>query len=54
MQGSQPYHGNVVARIEENGEVRVFQAFLQVFQPLNHLISIIVGESYVRDKQQQT
>lgn len=43
-----PYHGNVVAGMEENGEVGLLQAFLQSFQPLHHLISVIPGETWIQ------
>lgn len=46
-----PYHGNVVAGMEENGEVRLLQTFLQSFQALHHLISVIPGETWIRREQ---
>lgn len=43
-----PYHGDVVAGMEENGEVGLLQAFLQRFQSLHHLISVIPGETWIQ------
>lgn len=43
-----PYHGNVVAGMEEDGEVGLLQAFLQSLQPLHHLIRVIPGEPCVQ------
>lgn len=43
-----PYHGNVVAGMEEDGEVGLLQAFLQSLQPLHHLIRVIPGKPCVQ------
>lgn len=43
-----PYHGDVVAGVEEDGEVGLLQAFLQSLQPLHHLIRVIPGKPCVQ------